>query len=679
MFALSSISHGQPKTFSNQDVLPRLPVPGLDQSLQAYLKSLTPLLEQKLTYQYAGASLTHEVEKRRVFIRDFAAEDGIGRVLQERLKDLDHVSPHNWLDDTLWLVLAYHSWRAPLVVNSNWWLLFAPDPKDRTPSTQDLSQPNPNPTTTTSPGSQGGGQQEWVTDWQIRKSAWILRRLAELRLKLQREEISPDSSRSGPFCMSQYRKLFNFSRIPLPNSDAFSAIKSRAIHATVMIDDRIYSVEVFASPTSPHAVPEPLSPAEIEANLRSVVKDAKQARDVDDNPPKVGLLTADERDQWTKNREHLLLLSPTNRETLDSISFSLVVLSLDTYTLPPSPTDDPLCLPSVDAHLRNVATGVEGGRNRWFDKPISIPVETTGRAGIMGEHSPVDALIPSIAIEYVLGTPVDESQFEGSVKDGSGWKRLEWVVDDILLSEIDQCQKRNQTLIEDSDASQLWWGEYGAEWIKKHAKLSPDAFLQQALQLAWYKDQGYATATYETASTRTMLHGRTDVIRTLSVESRDFVKGMLNQELPDEEKYELLSAACTNHNILTRTSSSGQGFDRHLMGLKTRLREGETHPLFEDELYAKSQEWKLSTSGLSAGQRFMGTGFGAAWPDGYGINYLAGPNLIKFGIESKYSCPTTSTTIFKHHLVQALRDMRRVCEAAVSSSSSSSMDMKSKM
>lgn len=56
------------------------------------------------------------------------------------------------------------------------------------------------------------------------------------------------------------------------------------------------------------------------------------------------------------------------------------------------------------------------------------------------------------------------------------------------------------------------------------------------------------------------------------------------------------------------------------MGLRTRLRAGETHALFEDECYAKSQEWKLSTSGLSAGGKFMGTGFGTGWPDGYGIN-----------------------------------------------------------
>lgn len=113
------------------------------------------------------------------------------------------------------------------------------------------------------------------------------------------------------------------------------------------------------------------------------------------------------------------------------------------------------------------------------------------------------------------------------------------------------------------------------------------------------------------------------------------------------------------------------------MGLKVMLRGDETHQLFEDECYAKSQEWKLSTSGLSSGTSFTGSGFGAAWPDGYGINCelaclrsaeayksdLAGPFLLKFGIESKWSCEVTSTARFKHHLAQAFRDMRRVAEA----------------
>jgi carnitine O-acetyltransferase len=49
MFALSSHRKDQPKTFSNQSKLPRLPVPDLDKSLEGYMKSLMPVIEQKVS------------------------------------------------------------------------------------------------------------------------------------------------------------------------------------------------------------------------------------------------------------------------------------------------------------------------------------------------------------------------------------------------------------------------------------------------------------------------------------------------------------------------------------------------------------------------------------------------------------------------------------------------------
>ncbi len=47
-----------------------------------------------------------------------------------------------------------------------------------------------------------------------------------------------------------------------------------------------------------------------------------------------------------------------------------------------------------------------------------------------------------------------------------------------------------------------------------------------ALQLAFLKDRGHPTAVYETASTRLFLHGRTEVIRSLSKESVAFIEAM---------------------------------------------------------------------------------------------------------------------------------------------------------
>lgn len=84
--------------------------------------------------------------------------------------------------------------------------------------------------------------------------------------------------------------------------------------------------------------------------------------------------------------------------------------------------------------------------------------------------------------------------------------------------------------------------------------------------------------------------------------------------------YSLLTAATKAHNTYTRDASTGRGSDRHFLGLKAMLREGESHALLDDPLFQQSQDWVLSTSGLSAGDRFYGTGFGTIWENGYGVN-----------------------------------------------------------
>ena len=68
--------------------------------------------------------------------------------------------------------------------------------------------------------------------------------------------------------------------------------------------------------------------------------------------------------------------------------------------------------------------------------------------------------------------------------------------------------------------------------------------------------------------------------------------------------------------------------------------------------------------------------FGASYNDGYGVNCdsvpiacldywlifiavdLAGPESIKFGIESKHSCQETSTQLFGQAIFTALREMK---------------------
>jgi len=68
----------------------------------------------------------------------------------------------------------------------------------------------------------------------------------------------------------------------------------------------------------------------------------------------------------------------------------------------------------------------------------------------------------------------------------------------------------------------------------------------------------------------------------------------------------LLQAATKAHGAYSFDVSEGKGCDRHLLGLRLLLREGESHPIFTEPIFAKSQEWILSTSCLNAGNRLNG-------------------------------------------------------------------------
>jgi len=226
-------------------------------------------------------------------------------------------------------------------------------------------------------------------------------------------------------------------------------------------------------------------------------------------------------------------------------------------------------------------------------------------------------------------------------------ERLDWVVDKQIEVWCVDASTKARRIVDDSDASMLVFEEFGSEWVKdvgmslppclffpynvQHwrtfypARLSPDAFAQLAMQLAYYRTQGCFTATYETAATHMFIHGRTDVIRSFSREAREFVKGMSGDGvsvsrprhpilrlclyfLQPEKRKSLLLSAIKQHNSYTRDAIRGRGIDRHLLGLKLQMRASEKEVLFEDEMFGRSETWKLSTSGLYNGERFDGTG-----------------------------------------------------------------------
>jgi carnitine O-acetyltransferase len=209
------------------------------------------------------------------------------------------------------------------------------------------------------------------------------------------------------------------------------------------------------------------------------------------------------------------------------------------------------------------------------------------------------------------------------------------------------------------DLEMVAFTDYGKSTIKKF-KVSPDAWAQMVKQLAYYRLNGRPGVTYESCQTRKFLLGRTEVIRTVSNESRSFVEAMQDPKATDAERAKRLRAAGDRHGQYSAWAADAQGVDRHLFGLKMLVKEGEEVPaLFKDPIFARSSHWSMSTSNL--GSKYLdGWGYGEVVSDGYGLSYAVNDDKLNWGI-------TTMNGDAKR-LADALRssasDMRDMMERA---------------
>lgn len=93
----------------------------------------------------------------------------------------------------------------------------------------------------------------------------------------------------------------------------------------------------------------------------------------------------------------------------------------------------------------------------------------------------------------------------------------------------------------------------------KKFKISPDAFIQMAIQLAYYRQHTIFSLTYEPAMTRIFLKGRTETIRSCSIESSKWVLVMDDKNADDKDRLNLFREACKKHQNLCSEAMFGYG------------------------------------------------------------------------------------------------------------------------
>ncbi|KAG8682571.1 Carnitine O-acetyltransferase mitochondrial [Ceratobasidium sp. 394] len=198
-------------------------------------------------------------------------------------------------------------------------------------------------------------------------------------------------------------------------------------------------------------------------------------------------------------------------------------------------------------------------------------------------------------------------------------KEITFDLDSTTKSHITTATQNFHTLTSAHDLHVLHYEGYGKNTIKQY-KASPDAWAQLVKQLAFHKMFGRPGVCYESAQTRKFKRGRTEVIRSASVQSGEWARAMMDRNVDDITRHDLFRAAVKQHLTYASWAADGQGVDRHLFGLKKMLREGEPTPgIYTDPSYGKSNHWELSTSQLSS-EYLDGWGYGEVVPDGYGLS-----------------------------------------------------------
>lgn len=105
-------------------------------------------------------------------------------------------------------------------------------------------------------------------------------------------------------------------------------------------------------------------------------------------------------------------------------------------------------------------------------------------------------------------------------------QRMSWDLNnDACLLAINEANDDAQKLLNDLHLRIYVHDNYGKGFMKT-CKVSPDAFIQMALQLAYYRDAGRFSLTYEASMTRLFREGRTETVRPCTIESAAWVKAM---------------------------------------------------------------------------------------------------------------------------------------------------------
>jgi len=226
----------------------------------------------------------------------------------------------------------------------------------------------------------------------------------------------------------------------------------------------------------------------------------------------------------------------------------------------------------------------------------------------------------------------------------------------------DKALKDHEAYANTKDYKVAPWTDYGSEWLKL-MKVSPDAFMQMVLQLAYFKLHRKGTPTYETGHWRLFRNGRTETVRTFSLETDEWTRAMEDPKTLPSTKWLLFQRAVNGHLAYMADAVNGRGCDRIFYAMNLVHQEKVGGPLpkfFSDPSLAASKHYRLSTSNVP-GECYWG-GFGNVVSDGYGVNYIIKKKRIDVTMCADNNNAGSDLPKFREAVFESFKDLRVLVE-----------------
>ncbi|CAL8247534.1 unnamed protein product [Merluccius merluccius] len=601
------VHHIPERCVVHQEGLPRLPVPPLRQTCERYLAMLEPIVSEE------------ELEHTRELVAEFL-QGGVGERLQKRLERRAQKT-ENWLSEW-WMQNAYLDCRMPLAVY-------------------------------TSPGVVLPRMHFHDRQGQMRFAAKLIAGILEFKKMIDSDTLPVEYLGGKPLCMDQYYQVLSSCRIPGPKRDTIANLTSGKstppTHITVVHNFQFFVLDVYNSDGSP------LTVDQIYMQLEKIWNSSLQT-----NKEPIGILTSQHRNTWGR-AYNTLIKDKTNKESVRAIQKSIFTVCLDA---PMPRVSDELYRSRVAAQMLHGGGARWNSGNRWFDKTLQFIVGEDGTCGLVYEHAPAEGPPIVFLIDYVVQYMQQPDMLRSPMVPLAMPQKLRFNITPEVKRDIEKAKQNMNMMVHDLDVKVLVFSHFGQNVPKRH-KLSPDAFVQLALQLAYFRMYNMCCSTYETASLRMFKYGRTDVIRSTTLESLNFVLAMEDPAKQNTEKVALLRQAVQTHRQMTKDAIYGQAIDRHLLGLRLQGIEDLTSMpgIFMDTSYAVAQHYNLFTSQVGSKTDCVMC-FGPMVPDGYGVCYNPMEEHINVAITAFNSCEETHAAKFSRTVEKALLDMRDLLEAS---------------